>query len=305
MENNTKLISVIVPAFNAESTLKRCIESIQAQTYCNFELIIINDGSIDQTAKIIDEYSKKDQRVIGIHKRNGGVSSARNTALDIAKGEYVIFIDSDDTINCTHLDEFMKYDSDCIIGGLNIIHNGSSHTEMPETIENISKSNFGILIDKYSGATFFRGACMKAYRRSIIENYKLKVDERLHWGEDYLFTLNFLSYCESVSTITTASYNYFYPTQTGKYRVDETEYRIGLKLALDVLTKFGNCKKAEEIAKHYYYDVFMTYISQQPFRDRIKNYIKAIYNRSVQLPYGPIKRFKSHLELLRVTLISK
>ena len=93
-----RLYSIIVPVYNAEATLNRCVDSILAQTYRNFELILVDDGSRDRSAEIIDQYASADPRVIAIHKLNGGVSSARNAGLDRATGDYVAFIDADDYI---------------------------------------------------------------------------------------------------------------------------------------------------------------------------------------------------------------
>lgn len=94
-----KKISVIVPVYNTEKYLRKCIESIQQQTYQNIEILLIDDGSTDKSAEICDEYALKDSRIVVIHKKNGGHSSARNYGLDIAKGEYVFFVDCDDYIH--------------------------------------------------------------------------------------------------------------------------------------------------------------------------------------------------------------
>ncbi|HJA50079.1 MAG TPA: glycosyltransferase, partial [Candidatus Fusicatenibacter intestinipullorum] len=92
-------ISVIIPVYNVEKYLKRCLDSVINQTYKNLEIILIDDGSTDNSGKICDEYAQKDERIIVIHKENGGVSSARNKGLDICIGDYISFIDSDDWIN--------------------------------------------------------------------------------------------------------------------------------------------------------------------------------------------------------------
>src|SRR5690606_27273688 len=91
-------VSVIIPVYNAEKYLRECIDSVLAQTFDDFELLLINDGSTDGSGKICDEYAQKDARVKVFHKENGGVSSARNLGLDNAKGEWITFIDSDDWI---------------------------------------------------------------------------------------------------------------------------------------------------------------------------------------------------------------
>lgn len=94
-----KLISIVVPIYNVEKYLPKCIESILNQTYKNFELILVDDGSKDNCGNICDEYAQKDNRIVVIHKENGGLSSARNAGIDIAKGKYIGFVDSDDWIH--------------------------------------------------------------------------------------------------------------------------------------------------------------------------------------------------------------
>lgn len=98
MKQETEIISVIVPIFNVENVLNRCIESIVTQTYKNIEIILVDDGSSDNSGVICDEWAKEDRRITVIHKKNGGAASARNYGLEIAKGEYIGFVDSDDYI---------------------------------------------------------------------------------------------------------------------------------------------------------------------------------------------------------------
>ena len=99
MEIEKEKISVIIPVYNVEKYLKRCLDSVINQTYKNLEIILVDDGSTDNSGKICDEYAKNDKRIIVIHKENGGVSVARNIGLDICTGDYVNFIDSDDWID--------------------------------------------------------------------------------------------------------------------------------------------------------------------------------------------------------------
>ncbi len=97
-------ISVIVPVYNVEKYLRRCIDSILSQTFSDFELLLIDDGSKDKSGDICDEYVAKDVRIKVFHKANAGVSSARNLGLDKAKGEFIFFVDSDDFLDKTHLE---------------------------------------------------------------------------------------------------------------------------------------------------------------------------------------------------------
>lgn len=100
----TPLVSVIVPCYNVEAYLPKCIDSILSQTYSNLEIILVDDGSPDRCGEICDEYAKRDSRIRVIHKKNGGLSDARNVAIDIAKGEYITFVDSDDWVHFCYVE---------------------------------------------------------------------------------------------------------------------------------------------------------------------------------------------------------
>ena len=103
------MISIIIPVYNAENSIHRCIRSVCSQTYKDWELILVNDGSKDNSGKICDEYSKQDKRIHVIHKENEGVSKARNAGLKIATGDYISFVDSDDWLDNNYLQNFMPY----------------------------------------------------------------------------------------------------------------------------------------------------------------------------------------------------
>lgn len=103
------LVSIVVPVYNVENYLHECVNSILTQSYGNFELILVDDGSTDKSAGICEEYATCDTRIIVVHKANGGVSSARNMALDIAQGKYVIFVDSDDYVEPNYIERLLEY----------------------------------------------------------------------------------------------------------------------------------------------------------------------------------------------------
>ena len=118
-----KLISVIVPVYNVEKYLPRCIESILRQTYPHFELILVDDGSLNKSGAICDRYAKKDARVKVIHKENAGISTARNAGVDMAQGEYISFVDSDDWVREDYLEKLLtpmlQYDVQMVFGAGN------------------------------------------------------------------------------------------------------------------------------------------------------------------------------------------
>lgn len=132
---NTPLLSIIVPVYNTATFLNRCIDSILTQKYTNFELILIDDGSKDQSGKICGEYAQKDSRIVVIHKPNGGQSSARNAGLNIAKGDYITFVDSDDYISM-----------DCYQNNMEILSRDKSIDILEYPIYTVNKGNIEKLI---------------------------------------------------------------------------------------------------------------------------------------------------------------
>ncbi len=118
--DNTYLISIIVPVYNVEKYLRKCIDSIIYQTYQNIEIILVDDGSKDASGQICDEYAEKDARITVIHKENGGVSIARNRGLDIAMGQWILFVDADDILPTDALSYYAEivtyYEVDMVLG---------------------------------------------------------------------------------------------------------------------------------------------------------------------------------------------
>ncbi len=164
-------ISIIVPVYNVERYLNRCIDSILNQTFSDFELILVDDGSPDSCPCICDEYAKKDSRIKVIHKENGGLSSARNAGLDIAKGEWVTFIDSDDWIHkdCLLYLYNAAVDSDKLISVTGAI-------DVREYVDDIS-IEFGYHLENavdslYVGTDFLSYSCAKLYKRKIWDNFR-------------------------------------------------------------------------------------------------------------------------------------
>ena len=113
------MVSCIIPVYNTEKYLPRCIESVLAQTFVDWEMLLIDDGSTDASGSICDEYAAKDERIRVFHKENGGISSARNVGLNYAQGEWIFFVDSDDSLPKTSLESLLSRSSDAniIVGG--------------------------------------------------------------------------------------------------------------------------------------------------------------------------------------------
>lgn len=186
------LISIIVPVFNSENTINRCVDSILQQTFTDWELLLIDDGSTDRSGEICDQYAAKDKRIEIFHKENGGVSSARNVGLDHAKGEWITFVDADDWIvkDCLNLD-YSLFQEDLII--FSYYYNYEIDNNLAFSMNNFAANGEIELHDfcqTFIHEGFFRTVWSKLFKRSLINN--LRFDESVSIGEDHLFLLNYL-----------------------------------------------------------------------------------------------------------------
>ena len=201
------LISIIVPVYNAEQYLDKCVDSIVNQTYTNLEIILVDDGSPDNCGAICDEYAKKDSRIKVIHKSNGGLSSARNAGLDNSTGEYIGFIDSDDVIEPEMYEKMLKNiqntNADVCMCGCKIIN------EQGELLLEDNFSNKVYNIDEIIEEIILplkTSVCDKLYKKELIGLIRF-LQGRIH-GEDLLFSLNLLANDLSISAIRGAYYRY-------------------------------------------------------------------------------------------------
>lgn len=203
------LISIIVPVYNSEQTLNRCIDSILGQTYRNFELLLINDGSKDRSGEICDEYAQKDSRVKVFHKENGGVSSARNVGLDNARGEWVTFVDSDDYYDLKALDIYLKYT--IISGDISIIRAGYNSISAlePTSISCNELSIFDCTCEVFSfieNTRYYGFLWNSLFRKNVIVN--LRFDDTINWSEDHIFSAMAVYNCKKIVFVPDIVYNH-------------------------------------------------------------------------------------------------
>ncbi len=200
--------SVIVPVYNVEKYLDRCINSIISQKYNDFELILVDDGSPDNCPEICDNWAKKDGRIKVIHKENGGLSSARNAGLDIAKGDYILFIDSDDYITDNFFNEVEKYTQKNSLIVFTCIYRKISGDKKRE-IKNLDNNYSMFEKTKYLiSSRTVNTAWSKIFDRELIEKYNMRFGEKFVPAEDFAFSVKYLLLCEKASVINTAIYIY-------------------------------------------------------------------------------------------------
>lgn len=201
-------ISIIVPVYNSKNTIKRCIDSILSQSFSDFELILIDDGSIDKSAYICDEYKKSDNRVIVVHNTNHGVSFTRNTGLELAKGEYITFIDSDDYVEEDYLKNLFNPQFDFTVCGYTTVDNlGNVRSKNQYT------SVFYKNTEQIDWFELFKGNMLhtpfaKLFKLDIIKKNNIIFDTHISCGEDTVFVVDYLSHINSL--IVSEQINYFY-----------------------------------------------------------------------------------------------
>lgn len=206
------LISIVVPVYNVEKWLPKCLDSILGQTYGDFEVILVNDGSKDRSLEICNQYAEIDSRIVVINKENEGVSAARNTGINKAHGKYICFVDSDDCVEPNYLNALIntkqKYDSQLVISGMNLYFN-SEKTEYKVDEVVYDKSKFLQLFSSQDVLFLLRGPCCKLFEREIIQSNNLEFDKLIHFGEDTIFVLKYCLYCDIVAISDDASYQYY------------------------------------------------------------------------------------------------
>lgn len=215
-------ISVIVPVYNVQKYLNRCIESIINQTYTNIEIILVDDGSKDSSGKICDEYCLKDKRIKVIHKKNAGLGFARNTGLENASGEFVAFIDGDDSIKSDHLENMIKaikkYNADTCIGGHTRVYE-KSQVERKNVCaghvfsnEEVKKEILTRMVgSKPDGTDYIEmSVCMVLLSKKVIDDNRLRFhSEREYISEDLIFDFDYYSKSKKVVIIDDVGYLYY------------------------------------------------------------------------------------------------
>lgn len=232
------LISVIIPVYNVEKYLTKCIESIIKQTYTNLEIILVDDGSPDNCGKICDEYAQKDDRIKVIHKKNGGQSEARNYGIEIATGKYITFLDSDDYISEDYIEYMYKLlkdnNANLSICGVQIVNNENKKYNTEETEVKIYKTNEAfenlLYAEGIEGAVY-----AKLYPKDYFDNIKFPVGEKY---EDIAIIALLMNKAEKIVYGNKKCYFYYTrPGSTSKsgFNKNELDYIKNVKLMLNYI----------------------------------------------------------------------
>lgn len=255
------LVTFILPVYNAESTIYRCLDSILKQTYCDYEVIIVDDGSIDNSGKICDSYSLRDNRFRVVHTENAGVASARQLGVSFAAGEYVIHIDSDDWIEPNMLSDMMNEISDADI----LVSDYYYNTKHGQTyVRQVDCTTSEELLEKIIKGEVFGSLWHKLIRRNLYQNIEFNTD--LTFCEDQLLLFKILTtYQCKVINLHKAYYHYECNDGSITQRTDR-EY-------------FDNKIKYEDYALRVLSPLSFRYIRNIFVLDRLKSYSGPIQSK--------------------------
>lgn len=287
-------ISIIVPVYNAEKYLRRCIDSIISQSFTNFELILVDDGSSDHSPQICDEYASRNNRIKLIHKKNAGVSAARNDGLDIAQGEFITFVDSDDWVNEDYLSTLLQYKQYDIVFFSHrlIFEDGYSSEFRFEDREGVSNAIWDIVADLKKNSTkwnFFGYTWNKMFRNQIIKNNNIRFVDKLRVSEDEVYTLDYCTHAQSIKVLPVCVYNYrVLDTGLTATKNSAVEYGILADSYIAILEREKN---------PLIYDVYITDVT-------VCIYTAAMGQNSLCYAYSKLKQIKSFLGKEYVTKLN-
>lgn len=298
----SSLVSIIIPCYNAEEYVLRCAQSIKNQTYTQFEAIFVDDGSTDDTAHILDVICSTERRFNIIHQENQGVSSARNTGLKFARGEYIAFVDADDWVSSNWLMILVNgFDKEVDIVGCNLIYRteySSEELETDDSYYDIRGTNsileylFKHPSTKNNGLIGRAFVWNKLYIKGIIDKYNVWFDETTSIGEDYKFNYEYMKHCNIARFSKSSEYNYFQNANSAMAFIREKKtfkpdiiswcdvFRIIYDETVELYPEIAKCCEAISIRLYIraLYGMICTKYENTNFEEQAVKFIKNHYN---------------------------
>lgn len=327
-----ELISIIVPVYNCENFLPICLESINKQTYPNFEIILINDGSTDGSGELCDKYAKQNNKINVVHQKNRGPAAARNTGIEKAQGEFIFFIDSDDYLEPdalqTLIEKFRQKHADLTIGDfrkISHITSESGHAVFFKEDTWLGSNEIIKYVELYAQTPYvyilFVHCWNKLYRTQIIRRNAIRFNTELHNFEDVAFNFTYLKYAQSIFFVRKILYNYLIQSKPASqsFRIGDNlrhveQYRQAFNMVQEFLEFRAPHLNAKEKASHLYISCVTIMlirtcgqVSRSNWRKVYELVSKVVQNKDVRLSlpyYQPTNKDSRVIPvLLRLKLI--
>lgn len=282
------LVSIVVPVYNAEHYLVRCIDSILAQTFTDIEVIIIDDGSTDASRLIASQYRDNDPRVILLVQKNSGVSVARNRGIEASTGKYVQFVDADDTLDPDMTATLLHYiqDADIAICGYRRITAANNRVDVSwSAAETYSYQDLSSIFGKLYTVGLVNSIWNKLYVGGLIRQHNLKFDGDIKLGEDLLFNLSYLKCCRSIQITPEVLYNYVYSNPSSLSRTLGNEIFFNQQMLFKEIRFFCYTVHAEtDFVEWSYVNMLVSVLGYYCERDtyaRSKAFVEEIVSDAV------------------------
>lgn len=315
------MVSIVVPVYNTAAYLSYCIDSLVSQTYSLKEIILVDDGSTDKSGEICDEYALRYSFIKVIHKENAGVSAARNTGIDMARGDYLVFIDSDDFVHPGLLEYYSKYlQGDCVpICRISdtvedrLGESGNCSGEMVYTIDNFME----FFCDDYVNSP-----CNKVYSIDILRRHQIYFPENMSLGEDLIFNLRYLKYAPKTYRVSSEELYYYrqgsQESLSSRFRAELFELQPYMFEQLRIFLQDADVWTQENRGAYYrlfwnrLYLTLTIYMEQQRKvrTSELQEYIRAALNNPIWtevwsacrregIVTGKMRIKKAHVDLLK------
>lgn len=296
MKNDDILVSVIIPAYNAEKYLGFCLDTVIAQTHKKLEIIVINDGSKDNTDKICDEYAEKDSRIRVIHQENRGVAFARNVGLDEAAGEYIAFIDSDDYVKSNYIEVLLKTCTE-----------NCSNITICKSIDTYKRELFDLPVS-YNARTYesmfllqnisYLDVCYEVvismiFHKSVFDDLRFPVG--LIYEDSYIY-YDLIKNAGKITFIDTVLYYYYLSSNSimrSDFSVKKYDILTSYEKKLEVL-KRNNCKQSYQIVSRDYLYTVSGMIGQTKYCDKFTSEFKKQKIKELRKKYRELKRINKN-----------
>lgn len=297
METTSSLISIIVPVYNSSKTLNKCVQSLLVQTYSNIEIILVNDGSKDDSLSLCYDLSSADKKIKVITQQNSGVSAARNNGINHASGDWICFVDSDDFVDATYIADFgyKKENGESILYLQGYQHNYENSDKVDCVFEkpgiyNLHKDAYSL----FENTNFINlgTVCSKLYNRNLIIGNNLCFNQKMRLNEDNCFFWNYVSSIEKVSVNNTCGYHYMHAKgiNHSKSHKNYKEYIYIMTENKSILNrmyaKYG-VKKLKKFRKNY-----NQYIANIWLHALVAFFLEPDYKNN---DYGLVHRYKSEI----------